>query len=191
MMTDELPASKAEAKEYRRSDDLRTIELPEPEPLRTHARALAEALGANDRAFVQRACNAISKDVTEALSAPPCPVRVLGARPQEVVETSEYELFGDYDPGTSRIRVWMRTAVLKKPTSYGTLLSTLCHELCHHIDVVVLDMPNTFHTRGFYERAGLLYHHARGTPVRQLVWIDQADGTYRINWPETMRGRGR
>ena len=42
--------------------------------------------------------------------------------------------------------------------------------------------------RGFYERAGELYHHVRGTPVRLLCWEKQKDGTYKINWPLTMRG---
>jgi hypothetical protein len=43
-------------------------------------------------------------------------------------------VFGDYDPETSVIRVWMRTAVRKEVTSFGTFLSTLCHEFCHHLD---------------------------------------------------------
>jgi hypothetical protein len=84
----------------------------------------------------------------------------------------------------------MRTAVREKATSFGTLLSTLCHEICHHLDVVLMNLPNTFHTRGFYERAGLLYHHIKGTPMRPLVWDKQKNGTFRINWPATMRGSG-
>ena len=44
------------------------------------------------------------------------------------------ELFGDYNPETMLIRVWMRTAVRKEITSFGTFLSTLCHEFCHHLD---------------------------------------------------------
>jgi len=35
------------------------------------------------------------------------------------------ELFGDYSPETMQIRFWMRTAVRKEITSYGTFLSTL------------------------------------------------------------------
>jgi hypothetical protein len=44
------------------------------------------------------------------------------------------ELFGDYDPEISMIRVWMWTAVRKEVTSLGTFLRTLCHEFCHHLD---------------------------------------------------------
>ncbi len=44
------------------------------------------------------------------------------------------EHFGDYDPETKRVRVWIRIAVRKHITSSGTFLSTLCHEFCHHLD---------------------------------------------------------
>jgi hypothetical protein len=98
-----------------------------------------------------------------------------------------YEKFGDYDLETAHIRVWMRTAMRHKTTSFGTFLHTLCHELVHHVDVVGLDLGDTPHTRGFFERAAILYHHARGTPRKQLVWVGLRDGRYRIDWGRTMR----
>jgi len=64
--------------------------------------------------------------------------------------------------------VWLRTAVLKQATSLGTFLSTLCHEFCHHLDFV-FGFHDSWHTRGFYERAAVLYHHARGMP-RKLTF---------------------
>lgn len=42
--------------------------------------------------------------------------------------------FSAITPDTMLIRVWMRTAVRKDVTSFGTFLSTLCHEFCHHLD---------------------------------------------------------
>ena len=60
------------------------------------------------------------------------------------------------------IRVWMRTAVRKQVTSFGTFLSTLCHEFGHHLDFERFGFQDSPHTRGFYERAAVLYHHARG-----------------------------
>lgn len=191
MITDKLPRKALYKKEYQRSDSMRKIELPPVEPLRTHARHLEEALSRASLADVKLASNGLASVFAAAFEIPAPPVRVLGARPQEVSENAEYELFGDYDFDTARIRLWMRTAVRRQPTSYGTLLSTLCHELCHHLDVAGLELPNTFHTRGFYERTALIYHHIRGTPLRPLVWTEQPDGTFRINWPETMRGRPR
>lgn len=66
---------------------------------------------------------------------PRCGVRVLAARPLRVPEYSTTELFGDYQPDTMLIRIWMRTVVRKGVTSFGTFLCTLCHEFCHHMDI--------------------------------------------------------
>lgn len=98
------------------------------------------------------------------------------------------ELFGDYNPETMLIRLWMRTAVRKEITSFGTFLSTLCHEFCHHLDIQRFGFSDSRHTRGFYERAAALYHHARGTPPKRLFWLPVAGGRWRIDWPRTNRG---
>lgn len=188
MNTDSIPRKKALQEEYWRSDEIKTLELPSPEPVRGYALQLEQALKDENRREVQLASNAIAKIFASTFQIPDSPVRVLGVRPRKVTEKSVYETFGDYDTETMRIRLWMRTAVLQKPSAFGTLLSTLCHELCHHLDVVHLELPNTFHTRGFYERAGFLYHHIRNTPIRPLVWNKQANGIFSINWPATMRG---
>ncbi len=188
MNTDLIPAKKALKEEYLRSDNMRTLDLLPPDPARSYARQLEQALLDENRRQVQLAANAIAESFASTFQIPDSPVKVLGVRPRSVTEKSVYETFGDYDTETMRIRLWMRTAVLEKVSAFGTLLSTLCHELCHHLDVVHLELPNTFHTRGFYERAGLLYHHIRNTPLRQLVWTKLADGTFCINWPATMRG---
>jgi len=98
------------------------------------------------------------------------------------------ELFGDYNPETILIRVWMRTAVRKQVTSFGTFLSTLCHEFCHHLDYQQFRFHNSWHTRGFYERTAALYHHARGTPRKRLFWAAMPGGRWRIDWQRTNRG---
>jgi hypothetical protein len=99
------------------------------------------------------------------------------------------ELFGDYHPGTMLIRVWMRTAIRREVTSFGTFLSTLCHEFCHHLDFQLFRFSDSWHTRGFYERAAALYHHARGTPRKRLFWVPMPGGRWRIDWQRTARGR--
>ncbi len=96
--------------------------------------------------------------------------------------------FGDYHPENRLIRVWMRSAVRKQVTSFGTFLSTLCHEFCHHLDLERLGFRDTPHTRGFYSRAAVLYHQARGTPPKPLFWAPVRDGRWRIDWPRTNRG---
>src|SRR5437870_2945210 len=79
-------------------------------------------------------------------------------------------------------------ALRKEITSFGTFLSTLCHEFCHHLDFQQLGFPDSWHTRGFYERAATLYHCARGTPPKHLYWVPVAGGRWRIDWPRTNRG---
>ena len=191
MLTDKAPRQAEMKEEYLRSDDLRSILLPPVEPLRTLSGQLEQALKSENKTDIRRISNQIARSFSQSVGIPAPPVSILGARPLEVTETSQAELFGDYDFESAKIRLWMRTAVHKRTTSFGTFLSTLCHELCHHWDVVGLELPNTYHTRGFYERAGLLYHHMRGTPIRPLVWDELRGGLYSINWPKTMQGARR
>jgi len=189
MITDEVPRKKSEADEYWRSDAMGTIHLPPAEPLRETAARLKAALTEENKKEVQSACTAMLKLLSAYYAVPKPTIKILSSRPVEVTEEWSEELFGDYDPETVKIRLWMRTAVQKKATSYGVLLSTFCHEFFHHLDVVSLEMPNTFHTRGFFQRVGLLYHHIQNTPVRTIVWQRNADGTYRVDWAKTMATR--
>jgi hypothetical protein len=191
MITDRPPRKSDLKTEYSRSDAMKTLLLPREEPLRQMADRIEKALKVEDRKVIQSASNDLAVFVAEHFGVEPPTVKILGVRPLEENGNMVDETFGDYDFESARIRLWMRTAVLEKMTSYGTFLSTLCHEICHHLDVVHFDLPHTYHTRGFYERAGLLYHHAKGTPPRPLVWDAQSNGTYRINWPLTMRGAAR
>ncbi|HEY9774213.1 MAG TPA: hypothetical protein V6C81_10480 [Planktothrix sp.] len=188
MITDKPPRKIADKEEYARSDAMKSLLLPAEVRLQQCAKEIELLLKCEDRKKIETASNELGA-IVAACYGVKCPtVKVLGVRPLEENGDRVDELFGDYDFDSQRIRLWMRTAVLEKATSYGTFLSTLCHELCHHLDVVHFGFPHTFHTCGFYERAGLLYHHARSTPARQLVWEKQSNGTHRINWPMTMRG---
>src|SRR5438094_3701906 len=118
---------------------------------------------------VRHACQEFLETTSRFYGVPDCEIRVLAARPLRVRENWASELFGDYTPETMLIRVWMRTAVRKEITSFGTFLSTLCHEFCHHLDFQQFRFPDSWHTRGFYERAAALYHHARDTaPERRF-----------------------
>jgi len=105
---------------------------------------------------------------------------------QALFDTAGSKL-GDYNPETMLIRVWLRTAVRKQVTSFGTFLSTLCHEFCHHLDYQKFGFRDSWHTRGFYERTAALYHHARGTPPKRLYWAAVPGGRRRIDWPRTNR----
>ena len=139
-------------------------------------------------ADVRHACGELLAELSKFYEVPECGIRVLASRPLRVRETWTSELFGDYSPDTMLIRVWMRTAIRKEVTSFGTFLSTLCHEFCHHLDFHKFRFPDSWHTRGFYERAGALYHCARGTPPKRLFWAPLRGGRWRIDWPRTNRG---
>ncbi len=187
MHTDTIPKISIDSAEYMRSDAMRTIELPSGDKLRALASHLKVALKGEERKEIQAASLSLITELATAYEIAPPPLKVLNARPRKVTENYATETFGDYDFESTAIRLWMRTAVQKKTTSYGTLLSTLCHEFCHHLDVVALGLPHTYHTRGFYERAAILYHFVQDTPVRSIVWSPHRNGTFSVDWARTMR----
>jgi hypothetical protein len=188
MLTDAPPRRK-NLRLFVESDRLKTIVLPADGRLPRIAGAIETAMKAEDLPEVRGACDVFLRTAAEFYGVPHCGVRVLAARPLRVREYSTTELFGDYHPDTMLIRVWMRTAARKEITSFGTFLSTLCHEFCHHLDYHKFGFRNSWHTRGFYERTATLYHHARGTPPKQLVWAALSRQRFRIDWPRTNRQR--
>ena len=158
MFTD-APLSSGNRAGFQQSDQIRTLVLPEDGRLPTIAMSIELAMKTGKTADVRRACADFLEQASGFYKVPPCSIRVLAARPLRVRENWTTELFGDYDPGTMNIRLWMRTAVRKDVTSFGTFLNTLCHEFCHHLDFHLFKFPDSWHTRGFYERTAVLYHH--------------------------------
>ncbi len=187
MFTDAPPRKKTRHKLFLDSDRLETLPLPPDGRLTEFAARIEAGMKAGKPTDVRAASDEFLKAACQFYEVPRCPLRVLAARPLRVREYSTSELFGDYHPGTSAIRVWMRTAVRKEVTSFGTFLSTLCHELCHHLDFHRFAFGDSWHTRGFYSRAAVLYHHARGTPPKHLVWVPMPRGRWRIDWQRTNR----
>jgi hypothetical protein len=190
VITDALPRAAGRRADYLRSDHLHSLSLPAQELLRARAEAMEGALADDDRGAVEVAAQAFALVIARAADLAPPEVAVLGTRPHRTEEgRCVYEKFGDYDLQTGLIRVWMRTAMRRQVSAYGALLHTLCHEVCHHLDVVGHGLPDTPHTRGFYERTALLYHHARGTPPKPLYWVALSGGKYRLDWRRTMTPR--
>jgi hypothetical protein len=189
MITDRPPRNTARLSKFLESDRLGILDLPQDDRLRTPAGSIAAALTTAKTTALRLACARFLVAASDFYKVSRPEVRVLAARPIRVREGGgSTEFFGDYHPKTMLIRVWMRTAVRKQVTSFGTFLSTLCHEFCHHLDSERLGFPDSPHTRGFYERAAALYHHARGTPVKRLFWAPMAGRRWRINWQRTNRG---
>jgi len=184
MVTD-APPRKKNRQLFAESDRLDSLRLPQDDRLRKIASGIEAAMNTARRKEVFRASADFLNAAADFYQVKPCDVRVLAARPLRVRERSAIELFGDYNPNTILIRVWMKTAIRKEVTSFGTFLSTLCHEFCHHLDFQ--RFPDSWHTRGFYARSAALYHHARGTPQKKLVWIALPGHRWRINWQRTNR----
>ena len=187
MLTD-APLRNSSRAGFLESDRIKTLNLPQDGRLPSITESVESAMKAGTGADVRRGCAEFLDAASKFYKVPVCGVRVLAARPLRVRESWGTELFGDYNPETMLIRVWMRTAVLKEITSFGTFLSTLCHEFCHHLDFQKFGFRDSWHTRGFYERTAALYHHARRTPPKRLFWVPASGGRWRIDWPRTNRG---
>jgi hypothetical protein len=186
MVTDRPPASGKSLTQFRQSEQLTGMELPPNGRLAELAQAIESVIKEGSRFEVRLACAEFLNVAADFYSVRAPEVRALAARPLRVREGGlQIELFGDYAIKDALIRIWTRTAVRKQVTSFGTFLSTLCHEFCHHLDCQKFGFTRSPHTRGFYERAAVLYHHARGTPVKKLFWTQLPGGRWRIDWART------
>src|SRR5262249_6944163 len=116
------------------SERIKTLDLPQNGRLLGIAKQLELAMKAGRIPGVGGACSAFLASASEFYKVPTCGIRVLSARPLRVRENWATKLFGDYATDSMLIRVWIGTAVRKEVTSFGTFLSTLCHEFCHHLD---------------------------------------------------------
>jgi hypothetical protein len=188
MLTDRPPRSASLLSSFLESDQLTSLAVPQEDGLRALARSIDSAMKDGTSTLVRQACTELMTAAAELYKVEKPGVRVLASRPLRVREGGwAMELFGDYSPEAKLIRVWMRTAVRKQVTSFGTFLSTLCHEFCHHLDYQHFGFCDSWHTRGFYERTAALYHHVRGTPAKRLFWLRVPGGRWRIDWPRTNR----
>jgi hypothetical protein len=189
MLTDRPPRRALLLRAFLESDQLTSLAVPQENRLHVLAGSIDSAMKEGTSTLVRQACVELLAVAADLYKVQRPGVRVLAARPLRVREGGwATELFGDYSPEAMLIRVWMRTAVRKQVTSFGTFLSTLCHEFCHHLDYQRFGFRDSWHTRGFYERTAALYHHVRGTPAKRLFWLRAPGGRWRIDWPRTNRG---
>ncbi len=119
MLTDATPR-KANRAAFLESDRIRTLDLPQHGCLLPIAKVIESAMKNGTSADVRRACAEFLNAASGFYKVPACGIRVLAARPLRVRESWSTELFGDYTHETMLIRVWMRTAVRKEVTSFGT-----------------------------------------------------------------------
>jgi len=140
---------------YRQSDAVVRLPLRDPAAALPWVAAIEAALLADDRRAVQRACNDLSAQLCADFEVTVVPIRVLARRPANAVG----ELHGLYlrhEDGRTEIRVWMRTAAHERVVAFRTFLRTLLHELCHHFDYEHLQLRDSYHTQGFFQRESSL-----------------------------------
>ena len=141
--------------EYRKSDAILAVPLPEPRSFLPLVQKVAEALEDGDHRQTQRQSQALITAIVKVLQIKPLQVIVLERRPS----ATWGELQGLYEPGEpDRITVWMRTAKRKQVVAFKTFLRTLLHELGHHLDYELFHLAETFHTEGFFKRESNLFH---------------------------------
>jgi hypothetical protein len=137
---------------YRRSDAVTALpRIGGEDALAGAVEALRQALDGGSPKRAQAAASRLCKVVTDGLGCDPVGVAVRTRRPRK----GESELHGLYEwvpgePGV--ITIWMRTASRREVVAFRTFLRTLAHELCHHVDVALLRLPESFHTEGFFKR---------------------------------------
>lgn len=185
LLTDPLPTDRVEREVYLFSERAgSTIRLPPAREFRDHVRRLDEAVADESMVAVRTACRGIVGYLDAQNDLRPAQVVVLGRRPIDVlVDGCPSQVFGDYHPASRRIRVYAKTAVQDRFTTMKTLLNTLLHEFCHHMEADIHGLPLP-HTRGFYARVDRLYHHALATPRaerRELRWIQRGD-RWHLDW---------
>lgn len=189
MLTDRAPRKPPLLTGFLESDSKRNLDLQPARSLEAAARAIDSSLATGALTNVRQACAEFLTILASFYELEVPAIRILAARRIRSREGGwATELFGDYHPKAKLIRIWMRTAVRKHVTSFGTFLSTLCHEFCHHLDYQRFKYGDSWHTRGLYERTAALYHRASGTPPKCLFWFKVSGGLWRIDWPRTNRG---
>jgi hypothetical protein len=152
-------------------------------------RQLDKAIRAESMAAVRAACREVVTYLCEQNELRPAHVVVDGRRPIDMSHDGcPSQVFGDYEPAARRIRVHAKTAVQGRFTTTATLLNTLLHEFCHHMEADVYGSPLP-HTRGFYARLDRLYHHALATPRaarHELRWL-RAGARWQLDWSRSRR----
>ncbi len=146
---------------YRKSDAITQIVLPDALALAGLVGELEQALAVGKRAGVASAVQRLTHALFQQLGAPPLKIHVRLVRPSD----EGGELHGLYTYAANgkppKLEVWMKTAANARIVRFRTFLRTLLHEICHHLDVTIFELEDSFHTEGFFRRESSL--------VRQLA----------------------
>lgn len=118
---------------------------------------LSHALSGGRPVEVQVRAQRIADGICTGFGVARVSVRVAERRPHD----QRGELHGLYSPGVppgrDTITLWMFTAKRAQVVAPRTFLRTLVHELCHHLDYTHLNLRDSLHTQGFYQRESSLF----------------------------------
>ena len=152
--------SAAQKRIYDKSDSVPGLDLPQADRFRSCMSDLKRALEKEDKRTAQSAAQRMVSGLCEVFGVERAAIKVLAKRPSK----DWGELHGLYEREegvTDQITVWMRTAERKQVVAFKTFLRTIIHEFMHHLDYVLLELEDSFHTEGFFKRESSI--------VRQLM----------------------
>jgi len=151
---------------YRKSDEITAIPLGNPDSVHPLTMKLKEALDKGERRVVAANATGICRLVCEDLGIEPLIVKISSRRPS----SSTRELHGLYkwtEGETAVLTVWMKTAARDRVVAFKSLIRTVIHELCHHIDYAYLRLEDSFHTEGFFRRESSIYRQIVPAELRK------------------------
>jgi cell division FtsZ-interacting protein ZapD len=148
--------TRSQQRVYRHSDGVAQIAIPRAADLRPVVDTVQHALAAEDRLRTQAAADRLLAEIASRLGVPPLRTQVLAARPSNHWGELHGLYHGAHAGQPARVTVWMRTAARRQVVKFRTFLRTLLHELCHHLDYELLELTDSFHTEGFYQRESSL-----------------------------------
>ena len=145
---------------YRASDEVREVPLRDPSSIWPLVEVLRGALASGELKQVERAAQSLVDALTAMVEVEPVRVQVLPERPKfaEGGELHGLYRWGEDEAEPPEIFLWMRTAAKARVVAFKTFLRTLLHEVLHHFDLALLDLPASFHTQGFFARESSLFH---------------------------------
>jgi hypothetical protein len=144
---------------YDRSAAISSIQLIPTPQLQEAAKALEAALVADEQVRVQSLSQAVVNQICQRLGVRTVRIHVHGVRPSNR-RGELHGLYTQYSGGSpsDSIQVWMRTAKRGQVVAFRTFLRTLLHEVCHHLDYTYLQLRESYHTQGFFQRESSLFH---------------------------------
>ncbi len=139
---------------YLKSDSIDRYNFVPSTSALARTEALLRTLETGSLAAINQAAQHLVDEVCRVLRIAPLRVEIRGVRQRN----PRSELHGIFYPHERppRMIVWMRTAQRRDIVKPKTFLRTLLHELGHYLDYAVLDLGDSFHTKGFFKRESFL-----------------------------------